>query len=85
MAGYVTSDYSEFVPIVSEMKSFQIYLVFSVSEMKVFKIFLVFSVSDYRGVMLFIRASKHRQRNIPTFRELNTAFILNDDNHGSDK
>ena len=36
MAGYVTSDYSEFVPIVSEMKSFQIFLVFSVSEMKSF-------------------------------------------------
>ena len=71
MAGYVTGDYSEFIPVVSEMKSI--------------KIFLVFSVSDYRGVMLFIRASKHRQRNIPTCRELNTVLILNDDNHGSDK
>ena len=61
----MTSDNSEFAPVVSEMKSCS------------------FSGSNYRGVMLFIRASKHRQRNIPTCRELNTRLILND--HESDK
>ena len=64
MAGDVTCDNSEFAPVVSEMKSC----------LNIFS----FSGSDYRGVMLFIRASKHRQRNIPTCRELNTRLILND-------